>query len=624
MTKSPLIEDHALLGNSRSTALVDRSGTITWLCLPEPDSPAVFARLLGTDDHGFWRLAPADIAHATLTRRTYQGGSPVLDQDWETPSGVVRVTDFMPVPIDGAVPGAQVVRIVTGLRGRVRMRSRFRAAFGYGLTTPLLRFLRQGAAHRTVFAHRTDELWLDGPGHSLDDRHTAYADVTVQPGDQIAFTITWRAGAEPEPVVPDGLAMVTDTLGGWSVWTSRCTYPGPYREAVLSSAAVLKSLTHAPTGGIVAAPTTSLPEELGGERNWDYRAAWPRDSAMTVAALLRSGSHRAEARAWRNWLLRSIELSGDVRAIYRLGGGTDLTERVLSHLPGFAGFLPVRVGNGAADQLQLDVYGHIAEAFLVAEDAGLEPDPNADALLVALAGEVIRLWRQPDEGIWEVRGPQRHFVHSKVMAWVFLDRAITLLARRGSSHEHVLARMRKARAEIHDDVCTNGYDPQRNTFTQSYGGEDLDAALLVIPLVGFLPADDKRVIGTVEAVQRELSTVDGLVQRYPTHAARDANVDGLEGHEGSFLLCSFWLVRALHALGRTAEARRLFGRLLKLRNDLGLLAEEYDPTHQRQRGNFPQALSHIGVIDAAADLARTAAPHLPGQRGVGHRTLTSA
>ncbi|MFD5434732.1 glycoside hydrolase family 15 protein [Kitasatospora sp. NPDC127067] len=624
MTTSPLIEDHALLGNSRSTALVDRSGTITWLCLPEPDSPAVFARLLGTDDHGFWRLAPADPTRATLTRRAYREGSLVLDQDWKTPGGVVRVTDFMPVPIDGTVPTAQLTRIVTGLRGRVQMRSRLRAGFGFGLTTPLPRFLSQGAARRTVFTHKTDELWLDGPAHSLGDQHTAYADVSVRAGDQIAFTITWRAGTEAEPAVPDGLATFTDSLGGWSAWSSRCTHAGPYREAVLSSAAVLKSLTHTPTGGIIAAPTTSLPEEIGGERNWDYRAAWPRDSAMTVVALLRSGSHRAEARAWRSWLLRSVELSGHLRAIYQLRGGTDLTERVLSHLPGYAGSLPVRIGNGAADQLQLDVYGHIAEAFLVAEDAGLEPDPNADALLVALAAEVIRLWRQPDEGIWEIRGPRRHFVHSKVMAWVFMDRTITLLSRRGRSHEHVLARLRKARAEIHDDVCANGYDPRRNTFTQYYGGEDLDAALLVIPLVGFLPSDDKRVIGTVEAVQRELSTAEGLVRRYPTHTARDANVDGLEGHEGAFLLCSFWLVRALHALGRTEEACGLFGRILELRNDLGLLAEEYDPTHRLQLGNYPQALSHIGVIEAAVDLAPQPVTHVPGQRGAAFPIRASA
>ncbi|GJF30353.1 hypothetical protein KNE206_30530 [Kitasatospora sp. NE20-6] len=391
--------------------------------------------------------------------------------------------------------------------------------------------------------------------------------------------------------MPDGNAALTF----WERWSSACTYQGPDRDAVLRAALTLKAMCH-PGGGIVSAPTTSLPEQLGGERNWDYRFCWPRDSALTVSALLRLG-FTGEARAWREWIT-SVSDPADLRSIYRVSSRQDLEEEVLEHLPGYEASRPVRIGNGAAGQLQLDVYGELADALLLAEDAGLPAHPAYDRLLLGLATRLEALWRELDEGIWEVRGPRRHFTHSKIMAWVFVDRTIRMLER-----------LRTLREEIHSDVCARGFDPDRNTFTQSYGGQDLDASLLLIPATGFLPPDDKRVIGTVEAVQRELTTADRLVLRYPTHSGQGTNVDGLTGHEGAFLACSFWLADALHTIGRTDEARQLLARLLALPNDVGLLAEEYDPLSRRQLGNFPQAFSAWALAGACRTLS--AQPRLP-------------
>ncbi|WP_233289355.1 glycoside hydrolase family 15 protein, partial [Kitasatospora sp. MBT63] len=397
----------------------------------------------------------------------------------------------------------------------------------------------------------------------------------------------------------------------WRDWVSQCTYQGPYREAVVRSLITLKGLTYAPTGGIVAAPTTSLPEDLGGERNWDYRYTWLRDAAITLSSLLRTG-YRDEARAWREWLLRAV--AGDpenLQIMYGIAGERELTESELDWLPGYENSQPVRVGNGAAGQLQLDVYGEVVEALHLGHMTGMVRNDHAHQLQLKLITYLEQHWREPDEGIWEVRGPRRHFVHSKVMAWVAVDRTIKLIEQ--SPAEGPLERWIALREEIHREVCEKGYDAERNTFTQYYGGQELDASLLLIPQVGFLPPDDKRVIGTIEAIQRELSTEDGFVLRYPTHDDQGNNVDGLSGHEGAFLACSFWLADDLAMIGRVGEARELFDKLLALRNDLGLLAEEWDPSEKRQVGNFPQAFSHVPLIDTALRLTACAGAYASPQ-----------
>ncbi|MGW2542530.1 glycoside hydrolase family 15 protein [Kitasatospora sp. NPDC001574] len=614
MPTATRIEDHALLGNTGSAALVRTDGTVNWLCLPSFDSPAVFASLLGTNEHGFWRIGPAaydGTAPPPATRRRYAGSTLILEQEWDTPSGSVRVTDFMPAPYpDGETP-RQVVRIARGLTGTVRVASVFRPRPGYGAHAPRIHRTDDHGAPRLCASNGQDAFWLDGPLHSAGRRGVCRADVELVAGHSVTFALTWKPSHLQPPPLPDAWAELAATKDHWEQWTSDCTYRGPDRDAVLRAALTLKAMCH-PGGGIVAAPTTSLPEQIGGERNWDYRYAWIRDSALTVASLLRLGFTQ-EALAWRDWLTEVINPS-DLRAIYRLDSWDRLDEQVLDHLPGYEGSRPVRVGNGAADQLQLDVYGELAEALLLADDAGLPANPGCDALLLALAQRLEALWGEPDEGIWEIRGPRRHFVHSKVMAWVCTDRTVSLMQRRPAADPAVLDRLRALREAIHQDVCEHGFDPERNTFTQFYGGRELDAALLLIPQVGFLPPDDKRVIGTVEAVQRELSTKDGFLLRYPTHDRRRDNVDGLSGHEGAFLACSFWLADALTLIGRTTEARDLFDRLLALRNGLGLLAEEYDPLARRQLGNFPQAFSMWALADTARTLSRPVSDTAPRRR----------
>nr|BEK67468.1 glycoside hydrolase family 15 protein [Kitasatospora purpeofusca] len=605
-TTATRIEDHALIGNTSSAALVRTDGTINWLCLPGFDSPAVFAELLGHNDHGFWRLGPAvydGSAPPPATRRRYAGSTLVLEQEWDTEDGSVRITDFMPAPDAYGDPPPRLVRIVEGLSGTVRVASVYRPRPGYGALGPRITRTDTGVP-RLCATSGPDSFWLDSPErHSAGRRGVCRADTAVHAGQSFAFALTWQRSNQPAPPVPDAHAELAAATDYWQRWVAACTYRGPDRDAVLRAAVTLKAMCH-PDGGIIAAPTTSLPELIGGERNWDYRFVWVRDSALTVAALLRAGFTQ-EARAWRDYLMEVVD-PADLRAIYRVTSSAGLEEKVLGHLPGYEGSRPVRIGNGAAGQLQLDVYGELADALLLADDAGLPAHPGCDALLLALAGRLETLWGEPDEGIWEIRGPRRHFVHSKVMAWVCFDRAITLLQRRPATPEPVLERLRAVREAIHRDVCANGFDPGRNTFTQFYGGTELDASLLLIPLVGFLPADDKRVIGTVEAIQRELSTKDGFLLRYPTHAASDDNVDGLSGHEGAFLACSFWLADALTLIGRTAEARQLFDKLLALRNDVGLLAEEYDPLARRQLGNFPQAFSMWALADTARALSSPA------------------
>ncbi|WP_194962193.1 MULTISPECIES: glycoside hydrolase family 15 protein [Streptomyces] len=593
------IEDYALIGDMQTAALVCRDGTADWLCLPRFDSHAAFAGLLGTEEHGFWRVGPAHPSGAAppaADRRRYRGDSLVLESEWDTPRGTVRVIDFMP-PRQGA---PQLIRIVEGVSGRVPMRSALRMRFSYGRVVPWV----HKVGDRSVAVAGPDSVWLDTSADTFGKDLTTYSDFTVSPGERVAFTISWQPSHCEPPALPDPEGSLTATEEFWQEWVEHCTYHGPYRDAVIRSLITLKALTYAPTGGIVAAPTTSLPEDIGGSRNWDYRYTWLRDAAITLSSLLRTG-YREEARAWREWLLRAV--AGDpenLQIMYGIAGERELGEAELPWLPGYENSSPVRVGNGAADQLQLDVYGEVTEALHLAHMTGLARNDYASVLQLRLIGYLEDHWNEPDEGIWEVRGPRRHFVHSKVMAWVAVDRTIKLIE--SGDVDGPLERWRELRDDIHRDVCEKGYDKERNTFTQSYGSKELDASLLLIPQMGFLPPDDKRVIGTIEAIQRELSTPDGFVLRYPT-AGEEAGVDGLAGDEGAFLACSFWLADDLAMIGRVDEARQLFEKLLGLRNDLGLLAEEWDPRLQRQVGNFPQAFSHVPLIDTALRLTASSA-----------------
>jgi len=593
------IEDYALIGDMQTAALVCRDGTVDWLCLPRFDSHAVFAGMLGTEEHGFWRLGPAHATDAEpprASRRTYRGDSLILESEWDTPRGTVRVTDFMP-PREGA---PQLIRIVEGVTGRVPMRSALRMRFSYGRVVPWVH-KHEG---RTVAVAGPDSVWFDTVRETYGKGLTTYADFTVAPGDRIAFAISWEPSHKQPPALPEPEQALEATEDFWRDWVEQCTYHGPYREAVVRSLITLKALTYAPTGGIVAAPTTSLPEHVGGVRNWDYRYTWLRDAAITLSSLLRTG-YREEARAWREWLLRAV--AGDpenLQIMYGIAGERELGEAELDWLPGYENSAPVRVGNGAAHQLQLDVYGEVTEALHLAHMTGLARNDYASLLQLKLIRYLEDHWDEPDEGIWEVRGPRRHFVHSKVMTWVAVDRTIKLIE--SGDADGPLEKWRELRDDIHRDVCERGYDKERNTFTQSYGSRELDASLLLIPQMGFLPPDDKRVIGTIEAIQRELSTADGFILRYPTSGS-DEGVDGLPGDEGAFLACSFWMADDLAMIGRVDEARKLFEKLLALRNDLGLLAEEWDPQLQRQVGNFPQAFSHVPLIDTALRLTASGA-----------------
>ncbi|MGW1957077.1 glycoside hydrolase family 15 protein [Streptomyces sp. NPDC001920] len=591
MKRLPRIEQYGLIGDMQTSAHVCDDGSIDWLCLPRFDSSAVFAGLLGTHKHGTWQIAPAapgPSGPGAVTERRYRGDTLVLESIWRTPAGSVRVLDFMP-PRDGA---PQVIRIVEGLAGEVAMVSAMRPRPGYGSVSPWI----HEADGRMVAEAGADALWLDTCVPQAEKDGVVVSAFAIRAGQSVAFVLSWCPSHAPAPEIPDPHAALTETLAFWQDWTQQCTYDGPYREAVVRSLIALKALTYHPSGGIVAAPTTSLPEEIGGRRNWDYRFTWLRDAATTLAALLETG-YRQEAQAWRRWLLRSV--AGDpenLQIMYAITGERDLRERDLPWLPGYEGSTPVRVGNGAADQLQLDVYGEVIETLYLAHESGVAHCADTAVLHQRLVEHLAQRWREPDEGIWEIRGARQHFVHSKVMAWVAIDRTIRLAE--AGALDIDLARLTELRATIHHEVCTRGFDPVRNTFTQSYGSKELDAATLLIPRVGFLPSNDPRVIGTVDAVRRELSTSDGLVRRYPT-IGDHTGVDGLSGDEGAFVLCSFWLVDALALTGRLDEAHALFERLLALRNDLGLLAEEYDPVQQRQLGNFPQAFSHMGLIQSA-------------------------
>ncbi|GLV99421.1 glycoside hydrolase family 15 protein [Streptomyces lavendulae] len=587
------IEDYALIGDLMTSGLVGRDGSIDWLCLPRFDSAACFAALLGEVDNGHWRIAPKSAADGErCTRRAYVDGSLVLESHWETEDGTVKVTDFMPQR--DAAP--EVMRIVEGITGQVTVRSTLRLRFDYGHVVP---WVRRSDGDRVAVAG-PDSVWFrsDPPVHTWGEGKSTRSEFTVGPGDRVAFVLTWHASHEPRPEQTDPYEALQQSLADWQEWSGRCRYRGPYREAVVRSLITLKGLTYAPTGGIVAAATTSLPEELGGVRNWDYRYCWLRDSTLTLGTLLSTG-YLDEAGAWRRWLLRAVAGDpADLQIMYGLAGERRIPESDLAWLRGYGGSAPVRVGNAAVDQLQLDVYGEVLDSLHLARTTGLAKERHAWKIQLALLDFLERNWHRPDEGLWEVRGPRRHFVHSKVMAWVAADRAVRALEGDPTMPGDV-ERWRTMRDEVHRDVCEHGFDAERGTFTQYYGSRELDAATLLIPRVGFLPPHDPRVIGTVDAVRAELGR-SGLVRRYSTEGP---SVDGLPGDEGAFLACSFWLADALHLTGREKEARTLFERLLDVRNDVGLLAEEYDPIAGRQLGNFPQAFSHVGLVNTALTLS---------------------
>jgi GH15 family glucan-1,4-alpha-glucosidase len=586
---SRLVEDYAFLSDLETAALVHWHGSIDWCCFPRFDSDACFAALLGGPQHGRWRLGP--VARGEATRR-YRPGSLVLETEWKTADGRIRVIDFMPPR--GEAP--HIVRIVEGLAGCVVLESELVIRFGYGRVVPWVSQVKDVL----VATAGPDALSMRTPAATSGGNTTTFPTFEVRAGERIPFTLTWFPSHSELPSFVDPDEALRETEEFWSAWASRCAYDGPYRDDVLQSLVVLKGLTYRPTGGIVAAPTTSLPVALGGVRNWDYRYCWLRDATLTLLVFLKTG-YTDEAEAWRAWLVRAAAGDPDAAQImYGVAGEQRLTEWELDWLPGFEDSRPVRVGNAAAEQVQIDVVGEVTDAMYQALKHGLPGLPAAWEFGRHQLGLLERRWREPDEGIWEVRGGQRHFTHSKVMAWVAFDRAIRLSEEFG--REAPLERWRRVRDEIHAEVCRQAWCEALGSFTQSYGSFELDASLLLLPLVGFLPPNDPRIRGTVAAVQRQLSW-DGLLRRY-----RDEQpIDGLPSGEGVFLPCSFWLVEALVLDGRDEEATELFERLLRLRNDVGLLAEEYDPDAGRLLGNLPQAFSHIGLVNSARCLAGSAA-----------------
>jgi GH15 family glucan-1,4-alpha-glucosidase len=589
---TPRIEDYALIGDTQTAALVSLDGSIDWLCFPRFDSGACFANLLGTRDNGRWKLHPTDEVRAVSRR--YIDDSLVLETTFETDGGVVQVIDFMPVR--GEAP--DVVRIVAGVSGRVPMRMDLVVRFDYGFSVPWVR--RKGDG-RLSFVAGPDALELRSPIATRGEDMATGALFEVKEGDRLPLVLSWHPSHVPTPHLVDAEQALEGTLAWWEEWIAPCRVTGPWAPMVRRSLLTLKALTYAPTGGIVAAATTSLPEDIGGVRNWDYRYCWLRDATFTLQALLAAG-YEGEAAAWRDWLLRATAGAPEqLQIMYGPAGERRLPEMELPWLAGYEASAPVRVGNAASEQRQLDVYGEVIDALHQARQAGIPPDEAAWAFEVKVLEYLEDEWRRPDAGLWEVRGPERQFTHSKVLCWVAFDRAVRTIEDSGAEGD--LERWRQVRDEIHAEVCAEAFDAERNTFTQYYGSKALDASLLMIPLVGFLAPEDPRVVGTVEAVQRELCR-DGFVMRYPT----DTGVDGLAGDEGAFLACSFWLADALTLIGRDDEAVELFERLCTLANDVGLLAEEYDPSLGRMVGNFPQAFSHVGLVNTALNLTRADGP----------------
>lgn len=597
------IEDYGLIGDTQAAGLVGRDGSIDWLCLPRFDSDACFAALLGDERNGRWLLAPD--TEVREVRRRYRPGTLVLDTEFVTDSGTVTITDCMP-PRDREPDLLREVRV---RGGRVPMRLELRVRFGFGATAPWV----IGNGTQVAFLAGPDRLtlYLPVPWEIRDT--TLISHFTVGEGERATFLLRWHPSHEPDRPVQDPSRAIEETESWWREWSGRFREEGPFGDAVLRSLLTLKALTYSPTGGVVAAATTSLPERLGGVRNWDYRYCWLRDSTFTIVALVDAG-FLDEARAWRDWLLRAI--AGDpaqLQILYGLAGERRLQELEVPWLAGYEGARPVRIGNLAVTQVQLDVFGEVMDSFHEARLAGLDPDATAWSLQKALLDFLEEHWRLPDHGIWEVRGPARDFTYSKVMAWVAVDRAILGVERLGL--DGPLERWRRLRTAIHRDVCDRAWDPRLRSFTQYYGSGTLDAALLQMPLVGFLPPHDLRVRSTIAAVRREL-TDDGLILRY--HNRTD--VDGLPPGEGAFLACSFWLVDALAVTGQLEEATTLFDRLLSLTNDVGLLSESYDPVEKRLLGNFPQAFSHVALASAARLLTRqTSGSRRPGDERLAHR-----
>jgi GH15 family glucan-1,4-alpha-glucosidase len=594
------IEDYALIGDCRTAALVNRSGSIDWFCAPRFDSPAMFAALLGTHENGRWLIASK--AKARKTRR-YRDGGLILETTFETETGVVRLIDLMPIGVEHPT----IIRLVEGLRGRVQMHTELTLRFDYGVSVP--------------WVNRADDVTLlaiAGPNcvvlrtpvkvHGRD--LCSEAAFTVKKGETIPFVLSYGQSHLPVPPPIETETALGETEQFWERWSSRCKMKGHRGDAVRRSLVTLKGLTYRPTGGIVAAVTTSLPERIGGERNWDYRYCWLRDATFTLLAFMNAG-YRDEATDWQNWLMRAIAGSPEqMQTLYGVAGERRLDEWQLPWLKGFAASRPVRVGNAAATQLQLDIYGELADVMAQGSRGGLAPAPRRAEIRTVFLEHLSRIWKKPDEGIWEIRGEPQHFVHSKVMTWVAFDRA----SRGGPPKSR--ARWRKIAQHIHADICKKGVDRKRGCFVQHYGSKEVDASLLLLAIVGFLPPDDPRIVKTVAAIEHELM-YDGLVLRYRS----SSGVDGLEPGEGAFLACSFWLVDNYILMGRRAEAERLYDRLIALANDVGLLAEEYDPRAKRMLGNYPQAFSHVALVNSAFNLmhdgkVRTAG-HTQRHRGRG-------
>ncbi len=574
------IEDYAMIGDCLTVALVAKNGSIDWLCLPRFDSPACFAALLGGDDNGRWQIAPK--GEIRSVSRRYRGDTMVLETEFTTDQGIVRLIDFMPPR--GEAP--DIVRIIEGVEGTVDMAMDLVLRFDYGSIVPWVNRRPDGLT--AIAGPDMVHLVSSVPTHG--EHYTTVSDFTVEPGQRLPFVLTYYPSynAEPDPVDPE--VSLHETLDFWTKWSQQCTYQGQHRDVVMRSLLTLKSLIYEPTGGIVAAPTTSLPEKLGGVRNWDYRYCWVRDSTFSLYALANAG-FLEEAKAWRLWLHRAVAGTPEtLQIMYGLEGQRRLPESELPWLRGYEGALPVRIGNEAASQFQLDVYGELALTMYECRRAGLESSVEGWDVAVKLYGALEKLWREPDEGIWEVRGPRRHFTHSKMMAWVAFDRAVRAIEDFGL--EGPAERWRAIRDEIHAEVCREGFNAAKNSFVQYYGSDQLDASLLMMCIVGFLPASDPRVKGTIEAIERELADDQGFVNRY----IAQESVDGLPPGEGKFLLCSFWLIDNLYALDRKDDAQRILDTKLALCNDVGLLSEMYDPETKRLIGNFPQAFSHLGLI----------------------------
>ncbi len=594
------IEDYALIGDCNTGALVSRDGSIDWLCLPRFDDAACFTALLDTPDAGRWRIAPQD-GSARVSRR-YRPATMIVETTFETAEGAAVLIDFMPI----WAAGPAVVRILRGLRGRTRMCFELALRFEYGSVVPWVTRLRTGFGVRAVAGPHQAMLHSTVPVEGRDFR--TVADFTLDPDGEEFFVLAYGPSHLPTPAVPDPDRALHATEAFWTDWSRRGTYEGEWQPAVQRSLLTLKALTFAPTGGIIAAPTTSLPEKLGGSRNWDYRFCWLRDATFTLLALIHAG-YREEARAWSEWLRRSVAGSPDqLQTLYGLAGERRIQEWEVATLAGYQGAKPVRIGNAASEQLQIDVFGEVVDALYQADRGGLAPPAETWELQREIANHLVTLWDQPDESIWEVRGGRRQFTFSKVMAWVAMDRVVKTAEERKLT-DAPLSQWRAVRDQIHATVCRQGFNSGKNSFVQELGGDSLDASLLMIPLVGFLPATDPRMVGTTSAIERELMHGD-LVLRYHTTETKD----GLPPGEGVFLACSFWFADNLVLQGRYDDARRLFQRLLALANDVGLLSEEYDPETQRLVGNFPQAFSHLALINTALNLSDYGPAH---QRGAG-------